>query len=172
MAGATWCRPFGSFSLRELTCMHCVYLALWTRKVLCGSFSCDIYINFRSFIHSTAAASAQVLCTPYNHAPCHFMQSHIRKVCACLAVTCHLHFWQNDQDILRATAVTRGMCDVFPLSRYFFSSFLHLFSDTLYSFLILLFLFFVCWVTQIMVARLHYLRLCLFEMYVNFFFFS
>ena len=25
-----------------------------------------------------------------------------------LAVTCHLHFWQNDQDLLRATAVTRG----------------------------------------------------------------
>ena len=40
--------------------------------------------------------------------PCHFMQSHIRKVYACLAVTCHLHFWQNDRDILRATAVTRG----------------------------------------------------------------
>ena len=42
--------------------------------------------------HETAAVSAQVLCTPYNHAPCHFMQSHIRKVYACLAVTCHLHF--------------------------------------------------------------------------------
>ena len=27
---------------------------------------------------------------------------------ACLAVTCHLHFWQNDRDLLRATAVTRG----------------------------------------------------------------
>ena len=27
--------------------------------------------------HETAAVSAQVLCTPYNHAPCHFMQSHI-----------------------------------------------------------------------------------------------
>ena len=40
---------FGSFSLRELTCMHCVYLALWTRKVLCGSFLCTIY-KF-SFIH-------------------------------------------------------------------------------------------------------------------------
>ena len=26
----------------------------------------------------------------------------------CLAVTCHLHFWQNDRDILRATAVTQG----------------------------------------------------------------
>ena len=45
---------------------------------------------------------------PYNHAPCHFMQSHIRKVYECLAVTCHLHFWQNDRDLLRATAVTRG----------------------------------------------------------------
>ena len=32
----------------------------------------------------------------------------IRKVCACLAVTCHLHFWQNDRDFLRATVVTRG----------------------------------------------------------------
>ena len=36
------------------------------------------------------------------------MQSHIRKVYVCLAVTCHLHFWQNDRDLLRATAVTRG----------------------------------------------------------------
>ena len=58
--------------------------------------------------HETATVSAQVLCTPYNHDPCHFMQSHIRKVYACLAVTCHLHFWQNDRDLLRATAVIRG----------------------------------------------------------------
>ena len=50
----------------------------------------------------------RVLCTPYNHAPCHFMQSHIRTVHAYLAVTCHLHFRQNDLDLLRATAVTRG----------------------------------------------------------------
>ena len=27
---------------------------------------------------------------------------------ACLAVTCHLHFWQNGWDILRATEITRG----------------------------------------------------------------
>ena len=39
------------------------------------------------------------------------MQSHIRKVYACLAVTCHLHFRQNDRDLLRATAVTRGGTD-------------------------------------------------------------
>ena len=32
----------------------------------------------------------------------------IRKVYACLAVTCHLHFWQNDRDLLRATAVAQG----------------------------------------------------------------
>ena len=58
--------------------------------------------------HETAAVSAQVLCTPYNRAPYHFMQSHIRKVYACLAVTCHLHFWQKDRYLLRATVVTRG----------------------------------------------------------------
>ena len=32
--------------------------------------------------------SGCILCTPYNHAPCRFMQSHIRKAYACLAVTC------------------------------------------------------------------------------------
>ena len=29
-----------------------------------------------------------------------------------LAVTCHLHFRQNDQDLLLATAVTRGWTDI------------------------------------------------------------
>ena len=52
--------------------------------------------------------SRRVLCTPYNHAPCHFMQSHTRKVYVCWAVTCHLRFWQNDRDLLRSTAVIRG----------------------------------------------------------------
>ena len=39
-----------------------------------------------------------------------FNKSHIRKVYACLDVTCHLHFWQNDRGLLRATVatVTRG----------------------------------------------------------------
>ena len=32
----------------------------------------------------------------------------MRTVCARLAVTCHLQFWQSDRDIERATAVTRG----------------------------------------------------------------
>ena len=47
--------------------------------------------------------SWRVLCTLYNHAPSHFMQSHIRKAYACSAVTCHLHFWQNVRDLLHAT---------------------------------------------------------------------
>ena len=33
----------------------------------------------------------------------------IHKVHASLAVTCHLHFWQNGRDLLRATAVTWGV---------------------------------------------------------------
>ena len=42
------------------------------------------------------------------NAEARFNKIHICKVYACLAVTCHLHFWQNDRDFLRATVVTRG----------------------------------------------------------------
>ena len=48
------------------------------------------------------------MCIPHS-LQCHFMQSHIHRVYACLDVTCHQRFWQNDEDLLRATAVlTRG----------------------------------------------------------------
>ena len=98
--------------LSRLTALVCG--SAWVTSFYCAFF---IFYIHRSGVltalawlvpHETAAVSAQVLCTPYNHAPCHFMQSHIRKVYACLAVTCHLHFWQNDRDLLRATVVTRG----------------------------------------------------------------
>ena len=39
---------------------------------------------------------------------CHSIGSYICRMHVCLAVTCHLHVWQNDRDLLRATAVTRG----------------------------------------------------------------
>ena len=39
---------------------------------------------------------------------CHLIRSHIRGMHVCLAVTCHQHFWQNDRDSLRATAVKLG----------------------------------------------------------------
>ena len=53
--------------------------------------------------HETAAVLA---CSVYTIQPCCFMQSDIRKVHLHLAVTCHTHFWQNDQDLLHATVAT------------------------------------------------------------------
>ena len=64
-----------------------------------------LYSAGTGWCHKKLLPFRRALCTPYNHAPCHFMQNHIRKVYACLAVACHLHFWQNDRDLLRATAV-------------------------------------------------------------------
>ena len=37
---------------------------------------------------------------------CHFMQSHIDRVHVYSAVTCHLHFWQNDWHLSRATMMS------------------------------------------------------------------
>ena len=64
--------------------------------------------SWHGWCHMKLLPSWRVLCTPYNHVPYHFMQSHICKVYAYLAVTCHLHFWQNDRGLLHATAVTWG----------------------------------------------------------------
>ena len=58
-----------------------------------------------------AAISTHVMCTPYSHVdlvvysvtPC---KATYVRVHVCLAVTCHLHFRQNDRDLLRATAAT------------------------------------------------------------------
>ena len=38
----------------------------------------------------------------------HLMQSHIYRAHVHLNVTCHRHFWQNEWDLLCATAVTQG----------------------------------------------------------------
>ena len=60
---------------------------------------------FDSYIAGTteiSAVSVHVMCTPYNHNPS------LHRVNVCLFVTCHLHLWQNDRDLLRASAVTRG----------------------------------------------------------------
>ena len=42
----------------------------------------------------------------YTIQPCTSLQCHLQGVCV-LAVTYHMHLWQNDRDFLRATAVTR-----------------------------------------------------------------
>ena len=66
-----------------------------------------VYLQrWHGWCHMKLQPSRRTFCV--HHAPCHFMQSHIRKAYACSVVTCHLHFWQNDRDLLRATAVPRG----------------------------------------------------------------
>ena len=56
---------------------------------------------------------------PCTSLQCHFIRSHIRRLgrvcffsCNLLkvfwSVTCHLHCWQNDRNLLRPTAATRG----------------------------------------------------------------
>ena len=67
------------------------------------------FVVTRLVPHETAAVSARSVYTIQSYTMSrHFMQSHIRSVHACLAVTCHQHFWQNGRGLLRATAVTRG----------------------------------------------------------------
>ena len=46
-------------------------------------------------------------CTMSLHANPHI----ICRMHACLVVICHLHFWQNDQDLLHATVVTGSEMD-------------------------------------------------------------
>ena len=97
--------------LRSLEQTHCArmwfYMSDWLLARFLNSHRSGVLTAPAWLVpHETAAVSAQVLCTPYNHALCHFMQSHIRKVYACLAVACHLHFWQNDRGLLRATGGT------------------------------------------------------------------
>ena len=58
--------------------------------------------------HEITAVLAHVLCTACSHAHAHSVWSHIHRVHVCLAITCHQLFRQNDQDLLHATAVTRG----------------------------------------------------------------
>ena len=105
-----------SWALTALACG-----STWvTSFIACFWISTKVVFTVLSWLvpHETAAVSVQVLCTPYSHTLCHvtsykntklptYLQNHIRRVHACLAVTCHLHFWQNDRDLLRATAVTR-----------------------------------------------------------------
>ena len=57
--------------------------------------------------HRFGASSVYTI-QPCTRLQCHFIEDHIGRIYACLTVTCHLHFWQNDRGLLRATAVTRG----------------------------------------------------------------
>ena len=80
---------------------------------ICGWLSLALVVVIWLVPCETAAVSAHVLCTPYNHAPAYGVTS-FKVTCSayvCLAVTCHLHFWQNNWDLLCATVVTQGLTD-------------------------------------------------------------
>ena len=62
--------------------------------------------RWHGWCHMKLLPSRRKFCV--HHTTMHqFTVSRHAKVHACLAVTCHLHFWQHDRDLLRATAVTR-----------------------------------------------------------------
>ena len=66
--------------------------------------------SLQGWCHVKLLPSRRTFCVNHTtkHISRHFMESRIRRMHSCLAETCHLHFWQTDRDILRATAVTRG----------------------------------------------------------------
>ena len=63
----------------------------------------------------TAAVVARFVYTiqPCTSLHCHFIRSHLRRMHVCLTVTCHLHFWQNDQ-YLRCVCVLGQHCHTRP----------------------------------------------------------
>ena len=72
-------------------------------------------------LHETAAISVHVMCTPYNCSPVYnvILFQAICGLHVCLAITCHLHFWQKDWDILHATVVTWGWNGYWNQVKYF-----------------------------------------------------
>ena len=95
-------------SWADSLCLH-VIVHEWLAFIACFWISTKVvYLqHWHGWCHMKLLPSWCILCTPHNRAPCHFMQSHTCKVCACLTVTYHLHFWKNNRDLLHASAVTR-----------------------------------------------------------------
>ena len=110
------CFYIALFSALEQT--HCTHMWFWISDYLliaCFRISTEVvYVQCYLVVtwlvpHETAAIWAWSV---YTIQSCtmsrHLMQSHICRVHTGLAVTCHLHFWQNDGDLLHATAITQG----------------------------------------------------------------
>ena len=76
------------------------YPPQWWTTVLFGCYMADATWNCRRL-----GARSVYTIQPRTSLQCHFIRSHMHVR---LSVTCHLHFWKNDRDLLRATVVTRG----------------------------------------------------------------
>jgi len=80
-----------------------LYPLKWLQRCLVVTWLVLCETARRLYLGSSSVYTIQ----PCNSLQCHFIQSHLRRVHARLALTCHLHFRQNDQNLLHATAVTR-----------------------------------------------------------------
>ena len=76
-------------------CM-CVCVCARARAFVCVCVFVSVYV--RVYACALARTSLQF----------HLIRSQKRRMHACLAATFKLHFWQNDRDLLHATAVTQG----------------------------------------------------------------
>ena len=114
-----WLECQGSFLNSPILCFWADLLhscLMWLRMTD-RSFTQHIFYIHTSGVltalfgsYMASATSAHALCTPYNSLQ-FYSKPHAHGACACLAVTCHLHFWQNNQDLVLATAVTWGWND-------------------------------------------------------------
>ena len=93
--------------LNELLQLYTVGWWMCTEVVyLTALFGC--YTAGATWSCCRLGASSAYTIQPCSSLQCHFIWTHIHRVHVCLAITCHLHFWQNDGDLLWTTAVTWG----------------------------------------------------------------
>ena len=106
--------------ITKYTAILCV-----SAQVVCDSESVTSFTRHSSNIHRSEytplfgcyTAGATWNCcrlgaySVYTIQPCTTLQCHFirTRMCVCLAVTCHQHFWTNDRGLLRATAVNTGV---------------------------------------------------------------
>ena len=105
--------------LRSLEQTHCARLWFYMSDTLFKArFVCCCFLNihrsgvlkcWHGWCHIKLQPSRRKFCV--HHTTMHHVTSCKATYVRCmrvLAVTCRLHFWQNDRDLLHATAVTRG----------------------------------------------------------------
>ena len=112
-----WSLLYSSTFDSQADSLHSCHMWFWMRESL---FQGQFWISTKMVQIQHCLVVTQLLpcetvavsaCSVYTIQPCtmshHFLQSHVHRVHACLAIACHLHFWQNDQDLLFATALTQ-----------------------------------------------------------------
>ena len=108
-----------SFASEQTHCMLVVYSSQWVTVALHSTFrnihqsgvlrtlfGCSMAVAVWNCCHLGASFVYPI--RPWTSLQCHSIRSHIYRVHAYLAATCHLHFGQADWDLLCATAATQG----------------------------------------------------------------